>query len=284
MTDLKTAERATAGPRTVEGVVNYVAEMSERPRYYANDHSKDVMILDPRAVPIEDARGRADQPTLDGEGFTLVRHVSAVADFRDGDEVARVHPAEIQRLLLALTGADRVVTTGTGGILRFSEKLDEVGKLNNSWPARFIHIDVADGAAAASAERARPRDIERPVRRWAHYNVWRALSPPPQDIPLAMCAAGSLSDEDLVVADAIFDHHGQPEWSFESLMVRYNPRHRWSYFSNMTRDEALVFKTKDSDPSKAHHVPHSAFDDPSAPPDAPPRISIEMRATAFWFD
>ena len=282
MTDLDTATRP--GARTVDGVVSYVAEMSERPRFYANDHSRDVMILDPRAVPIEDARGRLEPPTLDQDGFTLVRHVSAVTDFRDADEVSRIHPGEIEQLLLALTGADRVVSTGSGGILRFSEKLADVGKLNNSWPARFIHIDVSDSAAAASAERATPKDAGRPVRRWAHYNVWRALSPPPQDIPLAVCAADSLQDQDLVVADAIFDHHGQPEWSFESLMIRYNPRHRWSYFSNMTRDEALVFKTKDSDPSKAHHVPHSAFDDPSAPPDAPPRISIEMRATAFWFD
>ncbi len=284
MTDLNTAERARTGPRTVEGVVNYVAEMSERPRYYANDHSRDFMILDPRPVPIEDARGRKEQPTLDGEGFTLVRQVSAVTDFRDTEQVARVHMPEIERLLLGLTGADRVVMSGAGGILRFSERLDEVGKSNNSWPARFIHIDVSDSAAAQAVERTRPKDVDRPVRRWAQYNVWRAISAPPQDIPLAVCAAGSLQDQDLVVADAIFDHHGQPEWSFESLMIRYNPRHRWSYFANMTRDEALVFKTKDSDPTKAHHVPHSAFDDPSAPPDAPPRISIEIRATAYWFD
>jgi hypothetical protein len=52
----------------------------------------------------------------------------------------------------------------------------------------------------------------------------------------------------------------------------------------MTRDEALVFKTKDSDPERAHHVPHTAFDDPSAPNDAAPRISLEMRAAAYWFD
>ena len=30
----------------------------------------------------------------------------------------------------------------------------------------------------------------------------------------------------------------------------------------MTRDEALVFKTNDSDPKQPHHVPHTAFNDP----------------------
>jgi hypothetical protein len=50
----------------------------------------------------------------------------------------------------------------------------------------------------------------------------------------------------------------------------------------MTRDEAIIFKTNDSDPARAHHVPHSAFDDPSCPKGVPTRVSIEMRACAYW--
>jgi hypothetical protein len=84
-------------------------------------------------------------------------------------------------------------------------------------------------------------------------------------------------------ADAIFDVPGKPEWSFEGLVVRYNPRHRWSYFSNMTREEALVFKTNDSDPGQPHNVPHTAFNDPTCPAGVTPRASIEMRAIAYWF-
>jgi len=67
------------------------------------------------------------------------------------------------------------------------------------------------------------------------------------------------------------------------LLVRYNPAHRWCYFSNMNRCEALIFKTNDSDPSEPHHIPHSAFDDPSCPAGVAPRASIEMRAVAYWF-
>lgn len=283
MADLDTRERTTGlEPRTVQGLVNYIADMSERPRYYANDHSKDLLDLDPQVVGIQDARTLADPPTLDREGFQLVGHTSAVADFRDSAEVARVHPAEIERLLLDLTGADRVVVGGPG-ILRFSEKTGEAGISDNSWPARFIHIDITDLTAAQFSERSRPKDVDRPVRRSAHYNVWRALSAPPQDIPLAICDASSLRPEDLVVADAIFDHKGVAQWQFESWLVRHSPRHRWSYWSNMRADEALVFKTNDSDPGRAHHVPHSAFDDPSCPPGGEPRVSIEMRAIAYWF-
>ena len=81
----------------------------------------------------------------------------------------------------------------------------------------------------------------------------------------------------------MFDHRDQPEWSAESLLVRANPAHRWAYFSDMHHDEALVFVTKNSDPDRPHHVAHCAFDDPSCPPDVPPRTSVEMRAIAYWF-
>ncbi len=285
MTDLTIERPGSAGAgRIVTGEMNYTGPMTERARYYANDHSRDVLNLDPRQVGITDVRGLADPPTLDREGFVLVPNRSAVADFRDRDEVLRVHPAEIERLLLELTGADRVVVGG-GGVLRFGERSPESGTLMNSRPARFIHIDCSDPTAVTNAERSRPVADGRPtpLSRFCHYNVWRVISPPPQDVPLAVCDARTLKPEDLILADAVFDAPDAPEWSFEGLVIGYSPDHRWSYYSGMTRDEALVFKTNDSDPGRAHHVPHSAFNDPTCPPDVEPRASIEMRACAYWF-
>jgi hypothetical protein len=269
--------------RIVEGRVNYSGEMSQRPRYYANDHSRDVLTLDERTIQIEDARDRAEPPSLEREGFALVSHHTAVSNFRDSQAVMRIHPAEIESLVRELSGADRVVVNSPG-VLRFSESSPDSGRLNNSRPARFIHIDISDPTAKAFAERACPQDTTTRVRRFAHYNVWRVLSPPPQDVPLAVCDARSLSPHDLVEADAVFDVPGKPEWSFEGLVIRHSPKHRWSYFSNMTREEALVFKTNDSDGSQPHHVPHTAFNDPSCPAGAAPRESIEMRAIAYWLD
>ena len=169
-------------------------------------------------------------------------------------------------------------------MLRFGERSPDCGRLNNSRPARFVHIDVSDKTAAAFAERSSPEAKGRRLRRFAHYNVWRVLTPPPQDVPLAVCDARSVAAQDRVEADAVFDNPGVTEWSFEGLVVRYNPAHRWLYFSNMTREEALVFKTHDTDPAHPSHVPHSAFDDPSCSPNVPPRSSIEMRAIAYWFE
>ena len=166
----------------VQGLVNYVADMTERPRYYANDHSRDVLALDARTVLIEDARDRSEPPSLEREGYQIVSHRSAVVDFKNSAEVSAVHSGEIERLLLQVSGADRVVVSSPG-VLRFSEKSADAGKFNNSFPARFIHVDISDVTARRFAERSAPTDVERPIRRFAHYNVWRALSAPPQDIP-----------------------------------------------------------------------------------------------------
>ncbi|HLY54431.1 MAG TPA: CmcJ/NvfI family oxidoreductase [Stellaceae bacterium] len=266
--------------RRVTGGINYVGAMDERPRYYAQNHSRDVLSLDPRVVEIEDAREAADPPSLDREGFRLVSHPSSVRNWRDPDEVRRVYTPEIERLVGELTGAARVVITG-GGVLRFGERSPDAGTLLNSLPARFVHVDISDPTGESFADRAAPEGYR--GRRFAHYNVWRVLSPPPQDVPLTVCDARSVAPEDLVAADAVFDAPGQPEWSFEGLVVRHNPAHRWIYYSGMTEAEALVFTTCNSDPARPHCVPHSAFDDPSCPSGVPPRASIEMRAIA-WFD
>lgn len=270
-------------PRSVEGMVNYIGEMAQRPRYYANDHSRDLLNLDPRKILIEDARQRIQAPSLAEEGFELFAHSSAVEDFKDAAQVARLHAREIEQLLLKVSGADHVVISSPG-VLRFAEGSKDAGRYSNSMPARFIHVDISDATAEQFAQRSKPKESGRTLRRFAHYNVWRAFSAPPQDIPLAVCDARSVQLADLMCADAIFDVEGQPEWSFEGWVVRHNAAHRWAYFSGMTRDEALIFKTNDSDAAEPHCVPHSAFDDPSCPKGVPPRASIEMRGIAYWFD
>jgi len=43
----------------------------------------------------------------------------------------------------------------------------------------------------------------------------------------------------------------------------------------------LLIKIADSDARQVQGAPHSAIDDPTAGPDAPPRESYELRALAF---
>ncbi|OYU34978.1 CmcJ/NvfI family oxidoreductase [Novosphingobium sp. PASSN1] len=261
----------------MEAWIAYSGRKFARPRYYANAHERDEVDIAPVLMPVRD--GRAADCGIDREGFQLVAHTSAVRDFRDREEVARVHMREIEELVQAETGAD-FVHVGAPGLLRFSEASGLAGSLNNSMPARFAHIDISAATAARFGEAGAQG---RAFARCAHYNVWRALSPAPQDVPLALCDARSLAAADLVAADAVFDEPGKPEWSFEGLVVAHNAAHRWHAFLDLGPDETILFKTHDSDPARATHVPHVAFDLPDCPANAPPRVSIEMRATAWWW-
>ena len=134
-------------------LIAYVSRGSRRPRYYANDHSRDVLDIAPVEMDIADARPAA--PTLDGAGFTLLAHRSAIADFSDRAAVDARYRAEVIELIYELSGADLVLVNGPG-ILRFSERSPQSGALDNSRPARFAHVDVSDPTARTFAERAAP--------------------------------------------------------------------------------------------------------------------------------
>jgi hypothetical protein len=262
----------------MRATIAYAGRGVARPRYHSNDTSGDLLDIQPVPMDIRDARGL--EVTLDDAGFTLRKHTSAVGDFTDRAAVDAIHREEIVGLVGALSGAD-LVLVNSPGVLRFSERSAKSGTLDNSRPARFAHVDISDTTAAEFAHRAAPEG--RRVSRFAHFNVWRVISEPPQDVPLAVCDASTVKPADLILADAVFNSPNRPEWSFEGIVLAHSPDHRWHWYSDMTRDEVLVFKTNDSDAERAHCVPHVAFDNPGAGAHVAPRASIEMRAIALWF-
>ena len=63
----------------------------------------------------------------------------------------------------------------------------------------------------------------------------------------------------------------------------HNPEHHWFYFPRLTPSEVLLLKIYDSrTDGTARLTAHTAFDDPTSPPHAPPRRSIELRSLVFW--
>ncbi len=267
---------------TVHAEINYVADTGERPCFHANDRSLDRVNLDARVVAIANGRAQADAPSLAREGLALVAHPTSVRDFRDIAEVERTYPGEIREFIQELTGADVVVVSGAP-ILRFGERSTEAGSRDNSRAARLVHIDTSDLTAEQFAQRSAPTDGRR-FRRVAQHNIWRTFSEPPQDVPLAVCDARTVAPEDVVAADARFDRDGQIAFSFEALLLKYRPAHRWLFFPDMRRDVALVFKRHDTGPNEPHWVPHSAFTNPQVPAGAVPRASVEIRTIAYWFE
>src|SRR5215510_14967529 len=141
---------------TLHAEINYTGAMPARPRFHANDKSLDRVALDPRTVPISDARTMRDPPSPAREGIGLFRHATRVNEFRDTSEVAHVYYPEIQQLIQELTGADAVVLAGQA-VLRFGERSSEAGTRDNSYAARLVHIDSSDAAAENFARQSAPQ-------------------------------------------------------------------------------------------------------------------------------
>lgn len=268
--------------RRVRAVVNYLGPMNARPEFFARNHEANNLHLVPTVVEIEDLRGSREPTDLDREGFVLLPHISEVNDFRDATVVQDRYVPEVEALIRELTGARRVRVGGA--VLRWGERAPHP-EFINSRPGRFCHIDYSVDAFHLFARNhlAGDPDAEQWLAgRYAAYNVWRVLTPPPQDIPLGVVDARTATREEVTEGDAVIDVPGQPEFRFGSSLFHHRPQHRWCYYSGMDRDEALVFKAFDSEASKGRGSPHSAFDDPTCPADALPRSSIEIRAYAFF--
>lgn len=249
--------------------------------YYTEDRSKTTMRVAPVEMAIADGRPQIGSFSLDREGFELVERPTAIADFLDSARVNAEYPAEAADLVRRLTGAS--CTFGMGVGLRFGRRRTDYEKTGDDQPARFPHADFTDASAQGILDMV-GQNIESCSRR-AIYNVWRVFSEPPQDFPLAVCDARTVQSQDEAAAEAILDLPGSGDHPFRSMTVVYrpNPGNRWTYFSDMTVNEALVFKAYDSDPSRAGRVPHSSFRNPLADSDAPSRSSIEARVLAYFY-
>ena len=269
-------------PGTVTGRVNYLGPMTERPVFYSEAQHNNNLNLVAHDMAIEDFRDRRQEASLATTGFTLVGHRSAVTDFLSAEMVDRHYIPEIRDLVAGLTGAKKVVVTKP--VFRWSER-EEHPDMVNSRPARFVHVDYSADAFHGFARSHLGDDPE--ADRWlggryAAFNIWRVMTPAPQDCPLAVLDRRSTERADVIEGDAVIDAKGRPEFRFGSSLYAASPRHRWGYFRDMTPEEALVFLAYDSADDGVPGVPHSAFDDPTCPAGVTPRASCEIRAYAYW--
>ena len=279
--------RAIPRPPGVTAVLAYLAPTTERlytymyepPAGTARDNCKYQM----SPVWITDARAMASLPSIHTEGFELWDAPSAVADFTDEDAIRNRYYTEAAELAKCVTGADHAYIfdhqirlresgrpTLTFGRHGDGRRPGAAGRIHNDYTEtsgqkRFGILPLEEGA-------------RKKTQRFSIVTIWRSIGGKIVDTPLAMCDARSISVNDLVVAELRYrDRTG------ELYLMKESPRHRWAYFSGMDRNEALVFKQYDSQVNGAvRFTPHSAFDLPDIPPNAPLRQSIEVRCLVTY--
>jgi hypothetical protein len=264
----------------VWATLNYVAPTAERLRTYTYDppagEPRSNVVPDPREVPIRDLRPIAEQVSLDEHGFAVLRHRSSVSGYEDEAEIRAVVYPEAARLLREVTGADRVHVFDHTLRRRVPGQEDRRG--GQRQPVTRVHVDQTERSGPQRVRDLLPGEADALLRgRVQIINLWRPIRGPVLDAPLAVADARSVRSEDLVPSDLVY-----PDRTGEIYHVRYNPAHRWFFVRAMQPDEVLLLKCFDSaEDGRARFAPHSAFIDPTAPADAPPRESIELRALVF---
>ena len=229
-----------------------------------------------RTMEVHDGRALRDELALDKNGFVFVEHRTAVKNFFDPDELKVVYYPEVERLIGEVSGAKRVVMFDH--TLRSGDEAEREEKLVRE-PVLSAHNDYTEWSGPNRVRELLGDEADALLeRRFAIIQVWRAIKDPIRSNPLALADARSVAPEDLLIAERRYPHRvGQ------TYRLKYSPRHRWFYFPEMRRDEALVFKVYDSaKDGRARFTPHTSFVDPTTPPGAPPRQSIEARALAFF--
>lgn len=229
-----------------------------------------------KPVIVRNGRLVANKLSLDVEGFVFVEHKTKVTDFFDAAQLKSVYYPEVEQLIKATSGASRVVIFDH--TLRSGDEMERETRLIRE-PVLSAHNDYTEWSGPNRVREFLPDEAEGLLtRRFAIIQVWRAINQPIQANPLAVAEAKSVAMEDLLVAERRYPHRvGQ------TYRLKYSPNHRWIYFPEMRRDEALVFKVYDSaKDGRARFTPHTSFDDPTSPPNASPRQSIEARAFAFF--
>jgi hypothetical protein len=267
----------------VEAELNYLTPMAKRPRYYTFDPPPGVprtnIVPEAHRVRIHDVRPVAENATLDEQGFAVLRHHSRVRDFDSEDEIRGVYYPETEALIKHATGASRVfifdhtVRRHIPGTLDYRDGVRQ--------PARRIHVDHTARSGPQRVRDLVPEDAAELLKgRVQIINLWRPIRGPVLDAPLALADASSVAPEDLVPSDLVYRNRVG-----ETYAVTYNPRHRWFYLSRMQSAEAFLIKCYDSKTDgRARFAPHTAFTDPTAPANAPPRESIEIRSFVFHRD
>ena len=225
---------------------------------------------------IRDGRALIGELSLDRNGFVLVEHETAVTDFFDAAQLQALYYLEMQRLVHAVSGASRVVVFDH--TVRTGDPTEQQARKVRE-PVLWAHNDYTEWSGPQRVREILPQEAEQLLQhRFAIIQVWRAIDRPIQSHPLALADARSVSGTDLLPAERRY-----PDRVGETYQLLYNSDHRWIYFPQMRRDEAVVFKVYDSQTDgRARFTPHTSFIDPTTPPNAPPRQSIEARTFAFF--
>lgn len=262
--------------------VRYLIPGDEKPIYIASQGGAEAQLsieanFEDIEVEIHDARCLSPLASLDREGFELHTHHSSIDNFYQIDDYKKAYEQELEELVLPILQAKSLLVFDHT-LRSDSPEIREAHKIREA--AAVVHNDYTNASA-----RKRVKDLldneqaeARLQKRFAIVNVWRSISGPVINSPLTCCDAQSITEVDVHASERrAADRIGELE------LVSYDRGHKWFYYPEMQNEEVLLIKTFDSaTDGRAKRSVHTAFENPLASSNAPPRESMESRMLVFF--
>jgi glutathione S-transferase len=280
-----TVTASTNGQAEVRSLFNYTKNVDKLTElyFYDSEAAKDIHEPgdDPHEMTVTNGWHRADSFSADKEGFSIHEFKSAFSQWEDDEVVRATFYAEVVDFVKRTVGAKRVLvfdhTIRTK--LNMDKKLTQETNTSRRAPVMLVHCDYTAESGPLRVRQLLGDEAEELLsRRVAFFNVWKPIRRVVEERPLAMCDVTSSPPEDFFKLHLRYrDRNG------ENYVMRHSPKHKWWYFPKMTPDQVVLLKTYESEmDGRARFVGHTAFEDPTSPPDAPVRESIEIRTMAFF--
>ncbi|KAL4866188.1 hypothetical protein BDV12DRAFT_173246 [Aspergillus spectabilis] len=252
-----------------------------------------VFRLADHAETIRDIRGsNEDLPSfnLDTNGFAYRKcprpALTKAYDYSDPNKIENIFLPECEAILKSeVEGADEVIIFDWKIRKRKSAKERRRRNPNLQGFARQVHIDTLltrDEIGTPMMERMRnhlPEESQQLLSgRVQLINLWRPISGPVEDHPIAVCDGQTLNSSKLIETDVI-----RGSYTGTMLYPQYelNGTCQWYYMSGQDVEDVLLFKGFDTKEDSVKYTPHTSFT-PLNPSQNPcPRISVEVRALVF---
>lgn len=226
-------------------------------------------------IQINDLRGHEDEASLDSSAFAALQgypHNPAI-NWDDDESVKTNYYPEVEQLLLKHSPGNPYK------VVLFDHTVRRADPNAHRAPVNRCHIDQTPFSAKQRVGWHLPEEEAKSVIdngvRYRIINVWRPINGTVESSPLGVADSKTVPDDDMVSVE-----HRYPNRTGETAAVKYNPDHKWYYWSGMEENERLLLQCFDS-AYPNNRVPHSAFVDPRNDEQHKRRESIEVRALVF---
>lgn len=274
-------------PKSIAATANF-AHARHRghrvPNRYSAKHPDDLKTLgESHRIVVRNARLLDPLPTLESHGFQLV-DAPTECDLMDTATVRGPFYDECRELLRCVTGCDEA----RGGAHEYRNGFGGESGVRGVRPtpngsggayAQGIHADMSPAVEDRFAR------IVADERHFESINIWRSTTPETiQTMPLAVCDMRSVLPQDIVFGDGQNTGNIKQYMKVVDQRLIHGAHQRWYYFPHMTPNEVLLFRQYDTrqETLNLRTVFHTAVADPTTPPDAPMRYTIEVRMQAIY--